>query len=70
MMPTWMDAICTDIDEKDLPQLQEVLCKLFDIDISPLPFSTEKTFEFVACKFKETPAKTQEKALLWLQVRQ
>ncbi|XP_041469783.1 protein unc-79 homolog [Lytechinus variegatus] len=68
IMPAWMESISQEITEEDLPQLQDILCKLFDIDMCPLPFSSDKMFHFIAIKFKSSQAKEQEKALLWLQV--
>ena len=67
-MPHWMECICNDIADEEVHQLQDVLCRLFDVDMSPLPFSTEKLFNFVACRFRGMAAYDQEKALLWLQV--
>ena len=66
-MPAWMEAISQEIHEEDLVQLQDILCKLFDIDMCPLPFSSDKIFHFIAVKFKTSQANEQEKALLWLQ---
>lgn len=68
IMPAWMESISQEIQEEDLSQLQDILCSLFDIDMCPLPFSSDKMFHFIAIKFKSTQAKEQEKALLWLQV--
>ncbi|XP_022099411.1 protein unc-79 homolog isoform X2 [Acanthaster planci] len=68
IMPHWMECICCDIPDEELSQLQDVLCRLFDVDMSPLPFSTEKLFNFVACRFRGMAANDQEKALLWLQI--
>ncbi|XP_033647940.1 protein unc-79 homolog [Asterias rubens] len=68
IMPHWMECICNDIPDEEIPQLQDVLCRLFDVDMSPLPFSTEKLFNFVACRFRGMAANDQEKALLWLQI--
>ncbi|XP_072170179.1 protein unc-79 homolog [Diadema setosum] len=68
IMPAWMESICQEIQEEDLNQLQDILCKLFDIDMCPLPFSSDKMFHFIAIKFKSSQAKDQEKALLWLQI--
>ena len=67
-MPHWMESICTDVAEEDVVQLQDVICKLLDVDMCPLPFPPDKLYNFVSCKFKNTKVQEMEKALLWLQV--
>lgn len=67
-MPFWMEAVVVDVPEKELPELKIILNKILDPDMSPLGFDAKKMYHFVAIRFKNISAKTQEQALYWLQV--
>jgi len=42
--------------------------KTFDIDMSPLPFNSEKVYHFFMERFENTGTSVQEQNLAWLQV--
>ncbi|KAM6912742.1 protein unc-79 homolog isoform 3-T3 [Xenentodon cancila] len=67
-MPEWLEAIRTEVPENQLKEFREVLSKMFDIELCPLPFSMEEMFGFISCRFSGYPASVQEQALLWLHV--
>uniref|UniRef100_A0A8C9LFG6 Unc-79 homolog, NALCN channel complex subunit n=1 Tax=Pavo cristatus TaxID=9049 RepID=A0A8C9LFG6_PAVCR len=68
IMPEWLEAIRTEVPENQLKEFREVLSKMFDIELCPLPFSMEEMFGFISCRFTGYPASVQEQALLWLHV--
>ncbi|CAB1335244.1 unnamed protein product [Coregonus sp. 'balchen'] len=67
-MPEWLEAIHTEVPDQQLKEFREVLSKMFDIELCPLPFSMEEMFGFISCRFSGYPASVQEQALLWLHV--
>ncbi|XP_015463394.3 protein unc-79 homolog isoform X1 [Astyanax mexicanus] len=67
-MPEWLEAIRTEVPDNQLKEFREVLSKMFDIELCPLPFSMEEMFGFISCRFTGYPASVQEQALLWLHV--
>ncbi|KAM6961265.1 protein unc-79 homolog [Aplochiton taeniatus] len=67
-MPEWLEAIRTEVPDSQLKEFREVLSKMFDIELCPLPFSMEEMFGFISCRFSGYPASVQEQALLWLHV--
>ncbi|XP_016352346.1 protein unc-79 homolog [Sinocyclocheilus anshuiensis] len=67
-MPEWLEAIRTEVPDHQLREFREVLSKMFDIELCPLPFSMEEMFGFISCRFSGYPASVQEQALLWLHV--
>uniref|UniRef100_A0A3Q3EX62 Unc-79 homolog, NALCN channel complex subunit n=1 Tax=Kryptolebias marmoratus TaxID=37003 RepID=A0A3Q3EX62_KRYMA len=67
-MPEWLEAIRTEVPDNHLKEFREVLSKMFDIELCPLPFSMEEMFGFISCRFSGYPASVQEQALLWLHV--
>ncbi|XP_065123353.1 protein unc-79 homolog isoform X2 [Paramisgurnus dabryanus] len=67
-MPEWLEAIRTEVPDHQLKEFREVLSKMFDIELCPLPFSMEEMFGFISCRFTGYPASVQEQALLWLHV--
>ncbi|KAK7904749.1 hypothetical protein WMY93_017356 [Mugilogobius chulae] len=67
-MPEWLEAIRTEVPDNQLKEFREVLSKMFDIEMCPLPFSMEEMFGFISCRFSGYPASVQEQALLWLHV--
>ncbi|XP_064622108.1 protein unc-79 homolog isoform X4 [Lineus longissimus] len=68
VMPYWLEAIRTEVSEDELSELKVILCKGFDIDMCPLPFSVDRMYGFVTDRFDETTASVQEQALLWMQI--
>uniref|UniRef100_A0A8C4SQE2 Unc-79 homolog, NALCN channel complex subunit n=1 Tax=Erpetoichthys calabaricus TaxID=27687 RepID=A0A8C4SQE2_ERPCA len=68
IMPEWLEAIRTEVPDNQLKEFREVLSKMFDIELCPLPFSMEEMFGFISCRFTGYPASVQEQALLWLHV--
>ncbi|XP_069772299.1 protein unc-79 homolog isoform X2 [Narcine bancroftii] len=68
IMPEWLESIRTEVPDKQLKEFKEVLSKMFDIELCPLPFSLEEMFGFISCRFTGYPASVQEQALLWLHV--
>uniref|UniRef100_A0A8C4PWE9 Unc-79 homolog, NALCN channel complex subunit n=1 Tax=Eptatretus burgeri TaxID=7764 RepID=A0A8C4PWE9_EPTBU len=68
IMPEWLEALRTDVPENHIKEFREVLSKMFDIELCPLPFSMEEMFGFISCRFTGCAAVTQEQALLWLHV--
>ncbi|XP_043930510.1 protein unc-79 homolog [Protopterus annectens] len=68
IMPEWLEAIRTEVPDNQLKEFREVLSKMFDIELCPLPFSMEEMFGFTSCRFTGYPASVQEQALLWLHV--
>ncbi|XP_015206538.1 protein unc-79 homolog isoform X2 [Lepisosteus oculatus] len=68
IMPEWLEAIRTEVPDSQLKEFREVLSKMFDIELCPLPFSMEEMFGFISCRFSGYPASVQEQALLWLHV--
>lgn len=64
VMPHWMEAICNDVPEKELPELKIVLRKILD----PLGFDAKAMYNFITIRFEKTTAKVQMQALHWLQV--
>uniref|UniRef100_A0A4W3HGP9 Unc-79 homolog, NALCN channel complex subunit n=1 Tax=Callorhinchus milii TaxID=7868 RepID=A0A4W3HGP9_CALMI len=68
IMPEWLEAIRTEVPDNQLKEFKEVLSKMFDIELCPLPFSLEEMFSFISCRFSGYPASVQEQALLWLHV--
>uniref|UniRef100_H3BIL2 Unc-79 homolog, NALCN channel complex subunit n=1 Tax=Latimeria chalumnae TaxID=7897 RepID=H3BIL2_LATCH len=68
IMPEWLEAIRTEVPDSQLKEFREVLSKMFDIELCPLPFSMEEMFGFISCRFTGYPASVQEQALLWLHV--
>uniref|UniRef100_A0A4W5RRT1 Unc-79 homolog, NALCN channel complex subunit n=1 Tax=Hucho hucho TaxID=62062 RepID=A0A4W5RRT1_9TELE len=67
-MQEWLEAIRTEVPDQQLKEFREVLSKMFDIELCPLPFSMEEMFGFISCRFSGYPASVQEQALLWLHV--
>uniref|UniRef100_A0A8C2ZCC9 Unc-79 homolog, NALCN channel complex subunit n=1 Tax=Cyclopterus lumpus TaxID=8103 RepID=A0A8C2ZCC9_CYCLU len=67
-MPEWLEAIRTEVPDHQLKEFREVLSKMFDIELCPLPFSMDEMFGFISCRFSGYPASVQEQALLWLHV--
>ncbi|XP_018583101.2 protein unc-79 homolog isoform X4 [Scleropages formosus] len=67
-MPEWLEAIRTEVPDHQLKEFREVLSKMFDVELCPLPFSMEEMFGFISCRFSGYPASVQEQALLWLHV--
>ncbi|CAK6957007.1 protein unc-79 homolog isoform X2 [Scomber scombrus] len=67
-MPEWLESIRTEVPDHQLKEFREVLSKMFDIELCPLPFSMEEMFGFISCRFSGYPASVQEQALLWLHV--
>nr|XP_020446643.1 protein unc-79 homolog isoform X3 [Monopterus albus] len=65
-MPEWLEAIRTEVPDHQLKEFREVLSKMFDIELCPLPFSMEEMFGFISCRFSGYPASVQQQALLWL----
>ncbi|XP_045307883.1 protein unc-79 homolog isoform X22 [Leopardus geoffroyi] len=68
IMPEWLEAIRTEVPDNQLKEFREVLSKMFDIELCPLPFSLEEMFGFISCRFTGYPSSVQEQALLWLHV--
>ncbi|XP_029396535.1 protein unc-79 homolog isoform X12 [Mus pahari] len=68
IMPEWLEAIRTEVPDNQLKEFREVLSKMFDIELCPLPFSMEEMFGFISCRFTGYPSTVQEQALLWLHV--
>ncbi|XP_040598533.1 protein unc-79 homolog isoform X13 [Mesocricetus auratus] len=68
IMPEWLEAIRTEVPDTQLKEFREVLSKMFDIELCPLPFSMEEMFGFISCRFTGYPSTVQEQALLWLHV--
>ncbi|KAM4690013.1 protein unc-79 homolog isoform 2-T2 [Rhinophrynus dorsalis] len=68
IMPEWLEAIRTEVPDNQLKEFREVLSKMFDIELCPLPFSMEEMFSFISCRFTGYPSSIQEQALLWLHV--
>ncbi|XP_060244074.1 protein unc-79 homolog isoform X13 [Meriones unguiculatus] len=68
VMPEWLEAIRTEVPDNQLKEFREVLSKMFDIELCPLPFSMEEMFGFISCRFTGYPSTVQEQALLWLHV--
>ncbi|XP_021567615.1 protein unc-79 homolog, partial [Carlito syrichta] len=68
IMPEWLEAIRTEVPGSQLKEFREVLSKMFDIELCPLPFSMEEMFGFISCRFTGYPSSVQEQALLWLHV--
>ncbi|XP_075470590.1 protein unc-79 homolog isoform X5 [Ascaphus truei] len=68
IMPEWLEAIRTEVPDIQLKEFREVLSKMFDIELCPLPFSMEEMFGFISCRFTGYPSSVQEQALLWLHV--
>ncbi|XP_068803004.1 protein unc-79 homolog isoform X19 [Struthio camelus] len=68
IMPEWLEAIRTEVPDNHLKEFREVLSKMFDIELCPLPFSMEEMFGFISCRFTGYPSSVQEQALLWLHV--
>ncbi|TRY55538.1 hypothetical protein DNTS_003662, partial [Danionella cerebrum] len=68
VMPEWMEALRSEVPAANLREFREVLSKMFDIELCPLPFSMEEMFGFISCRFTGFPASVQEQALLWLHV--
>uniref|UniRef100_A0A803SXG5 Unc-79 homolog, NALCN channel complex subunit n=1 Tax=Anolis carolinensis TaxID=28377 RepID=A0A803SXG5_ANOCA len=68
IMPEWLEAIRTEVPDNQLKEFREVLSKMFDIELCPLPFSMEEMFSFISCRFTGYPSSVQEQALLWLHV--
>ncbi|XP_071069823.1 protein unc-79 homolog isoform X8 [Dasypus novemcinctus] len=68
VMPEWLEAIRTEVPDNQLKEFREVLSKMFDIELCPLPFSMEEMFGFISCRFTGYPSSVQEQALLWLHV--
>nr|XP_033809162.1 protein unc-79 homolog [Geotrypetes seraphini] len=68
IMPEWLEAIRIEVPDNQLKEFREVLSKMFDIELCPLPFSMEEMFGFVSCRFTGYPSSVQEQALLWLHV--
>ncbi|KAL2095492.1 hypothetical protein ACEWY4_010211 [Coilia grayii] len=67
-MPEWLEAIRTEVPDNQLKEFREVLSKMFDTELCPLPFSMEEMFSFISCRFSGYAASVQEQALLWLHV--
>ncbi|NWX30025.1 UNC79 protein, partial [Notiomystis cincta] len=68
IMPEWLEAIRTEVPDTQLKEFREVLSKMFDTELCPLPFSLEEMFGFISCRFTGYPSSVQEQALLWLHV--
>ncbi|KAJ7409284.1 protein unc-79 isoform X2 [Willisornis vidua] len=68
IMPEWLEAIRTEVPDNQLKEFREVLSKMFDTELCPLPFSMEEMFGFISCRFTGYPSSVQEQALLWLHV--
>ncbi|XP_060036956.1 protein unc-79 homolog isoform X3 [Erinaceus europaeus] len=68
IMPEWLEAVRTEVPGSQLKEFREVLSKMFDTELCPLPFSMEEMFGFISCRFTGYPSSVQEQALLWLHV--
>ncbi|XP_069494073.1 protein unc-79 homolog isoform X6 [Ambystoma mexicanum] len=68
IMPEWLEAIRLEVPDNHLKEFREVLSKMFDIELCPLPFTMEEMFSFISCRFTGYPSSVQEQALLWLHV--
>ncbi|CAH1792396.1 unnamed protein product [Owenia fusiformis] len=68
IIPYWLESIRTEITKDQLPELKTLLSKLFDIEMGPLPFLTEKIYHFARDRLEDTPASVQEQTLQWLQI--
>ncbi|XP_069064328.1 protein unc-79 homolog [Pleurodeles waltl] len=68
IMPEWLEAIRIEVPDNHLKEFREVLSKMFDIELCPLPFTMEEMFGFISCRFTGYPSSVQEQALLWLHV--
>uniref|UniRef100_A0A8C6IPI5 Uncharacterized protein n=1 Tax=Melopsittacus undulatus TaxID=13146 RepID=A0A8C6IPI5_MELUD len=68
IMPEWLEAIRMEVPDNQLKEFREVLSKMFDTELCPLPFSMEEMFGFISCRFTGYPSSVQEQALLWLHV--
>ncbi|XP_064602074.1 protein unc-79 homolog isoform X2 [Liolophura sinensis] len=68
VMPYWLEAVRTEVPSGDMGELKVLLCKAFDIDMCPLPFTLEKMYHFASERFVDQGAYVQEQALQWLQI--
>ena len=54
--------------KRSIIQLFSTNSKSFDTDMSPLPFTVDKMYNFITERFENTPGIVQEQNLQWLQV--
>uniref|UniRef100_A0A0N5B718 Ubiquitinyl hydrolase 1 n=1 Tax=Strongyloides papillosus TaxID=174720 RepID=A0A0N5B718_STREA len=48
LMPLWLQALCQDMTDDEINDLKILLCKIFEPDLCPLPFETEKVYGFMS----------------------
>uniref|UniRef100_A0A914CGD5 Uncoordinated protein 79 n=1 Tax=Acrobeloides nanus TaxID=290746 RepID=A0A914CGD5_9BILA len=66
VIPKWLRAISDDIEDEDLPELKILLCKIFEPDLCPLPFETNKVYEFISSRLLKGNYEETLDALDWL----
>lgn len=67
-MPEWLETICNEVPEKDLPELKILMCKLFEPDLCTMSFSIEETYHFIGMRLLDGNLEEQQQALDWLMV--
>lgn len=67
-MPFWIESIICEVPDKYMYELKPLFVKLFDPDMTPIPFDKEKIYHFVSERFEGTASPVQEQALSWLQI--
>ncbi|GBP28888.1 Protein unc-79 homolog [Eumeta japonica] len=66
IMPHWMEAICTDVPEKELLDLKVVVGKILEPDVM-ISVEDKNIYNFAAMRFQNTEPDIQMSALIWFQ---
>ncbi|CAG9132705.1 unnamed protein product [Plutella xylostella] len=68
IMPEWMDAICSHVNEKDLDLFKNIIKKIMEPDGAMAGVQENHMYDFVANKLTKEPSPhTAMPALIWLQ---
>uniref|UniRef100_A0A7E4W212 Protein unc-79 homolog n=1 Tax=Panagrellus redivivus TaxID=6233 RepID=A0A7E4W212_PANRE len=66
VIPAWLKCISEQVEDEDLAELKILLCKIFEPDLCPLPFETERVFEFISIRLNSGSYEDILDALDWL----
>ncbi|CEF65747.1 Protein unc-79 homolog [Strongyloides ratti] len=66
LMPLWLQAMCQDISDDEINDLKILLCKIFEPDLCPLPFETEKVYGFMSDRLENGDKDDILNVLQWL----
>uniref|UniRef100_A0A0N4ZV65 UNC79 n=1 Tax=Parastrongyloides trichosuri TaxID=131310 RepID=A0A0N4ZV65_PARTI len=66
LMPLWLQAMSQDMSDEEINDLKILLCKIFEPDLCPLPFETEKVYGFISDRLENGNKDDILNVLQWL----